>query len=72
MHKPDNDRSWLIGQKGDARRVHMQIYINGMRERVDMGSTSHYSYYYNTMDFRRTNASILLGVVVLIVVLLLC
>ncbi len=50
----------------------MQIYINGMRERLDMGSTSHYSYYYNTMDFRRTNAGILLGIVVLIVVLLLC
>lgn len=37
-----------------------------------MCSTTHYSYYYNTMDFRRTNALILLGIVVLIVVLLLC
>ena len=61
-----------MGQKGDGRRVHMQFYISGIRERLDMASTSHYSYYYNTMDFRRTNASILLGIVVLIVVLLLC
>ena len=37
-----------------------------------MDSTSQYSYYSNTMDFRRTNTVILLGIVVLIVLLLLC
>jgi hypothetical protein len=47
------------------------VGINGTRA-VKMQSTSHYSFYHNTMDFRRTNAAILVGLVVLIVVLVLC
>jgi hypothetical protein len=37
-----------------------------------MTTTSHYSYYYNTYDFRKTNAMVLCGIVILIVVVLLC
>jgi len=32
--------------------------------------TAHYSYYYNTMDFRKTNAVILLAIVILIILVL--
>lgn len=30
-------------------------------------STAHYSFYYNTMDFRKTNTVILLALVILII-----
>lgn len=33
-------------------------------------STAHYSFYYNTMDFRKTNAVILLAIVILIIVVM--
>ena len=47
------------------------IYIKDHHHK-HMTRTSHYSFYYNTIDFRRTNSMIFLGVMILIVVVLIC
>jgi hypothetical protein len=37
-----------------------------------MDRNSHYSYYYNTIDFRKTNVAILIGIVTLIIIVMIC
>ena len=56
--------------RGYIERVCLEIYINDNHHK-HMATTSHYTFYYNTTDFRKTNACVLIGIVILIVVVLL-